>query len=62
MTPEYLATLGIKALSELVVALLRDGRAQHALDAAEELAQRVAFEEAQRKKASLWYRLFGGRK
>lgn len=62
MTPEFLASLGVKALIELARSLLDQGRVLAARDAIEELARREIFEAAQREKPSIWRRIFGGRK
>lgn len=62
MNPAELALMTVLQLAELVARLLRAGEHQRALDAAEALAHRIAFEEAQRRKASIWARMFGAKR
>ncbi len=61
MTPEKLALMATETLLEFLLSLIlsRRGNSREALDAAEELARRRAFEEAQRAKPWLWRKLFG---
>jgi len=50
------------ALAQLVTTLLQQGRVQEALDASEELTQRLAAEELMRAQAPLWRRILGRKK
>ncbi len=61
MTPEKLALMATETLIKFLVDEVRGrrGNSQEAIDAAEELARRDAFEAAQRAKPWLWRKIFG---